>query len=372
MYDGPVIDCDVHHTWVSQDELYPYLPRSWRDFISLPAGRHLPLDGSRIYMPSIHINRLDAIPSGGGPPGSDYELMRSQLLDPFRIEHAMLTYSIGQNASIPNLYLATEVVRAANDWTIEQWLSRDPRLCSAILLPTQVPDDAAEEIRRVGRDQRMIAALLVVNGLGKPFGHPVYHPIYEAAAEMNKPIAIHVGGELYNLGGSQHGPAGIPANRWERHEYGPLAFQTYLCSFITHGVFEKYPDLKVVFIESMTAWIPYILWELDSQYESLRRESPWVRRLPSEYFRDHVRVSTQPIDISSERSGLIEVLEAFGGMEDILLFATDYPHYDADTPKFLSSKLPAEWLPKVFYENARKLFGWTQSVNLGEPMGMRK
>src|SRR4029077_645445 len=99
--------------------------------------------------------------------GSDYPLMRRQHLDPAGVEAALLCHGTGM--LVPTLgvpRLTVEFARAINDWTIDRWVPADTRLHATILVPTQVPELAAEEIRRVGRRDRMAAVLLGANGLG--------------------------------------------------------------------------------------------------------------------------------------------------------------------------------------------------------------
>jgi predicted TIM-barrel fold metal-dependent hydrolase len=360
MYKGPLIDTDVHHRWRSDAELLQYVPKKWRDFIALPGGRSLPLfpGGGSHIIPHGVFTRVDAWSAEGAPPGSDYKTMRTQLLDEYSVAAAILSFDIGQEAAIFNSDLATAIVRAANDWSIDQWLNGDdPRLYGAILVPTQQPDEAAAEIRRVGSHPRMVEVLMVVNGLGKPFGHPLYHPIYEAAAEFGLPIAIHIAGEGL-VPGSQMNASGIQATRFEKHSIYMQGVQNHISSFISQGVFEKYPGLKLILLEAGVAWVPWLMWELDGQFASLRQESRWVKKLPSEYFREHVRLSTQPLELSPERSQMIDLLEAFGGMDDVLCFSSDYPHWDFDNPTYISGRFPTGWLQKIFYENAAQLYPW--------------
>lgn len=87
----------------------------------------------------------------------------------------------------------------------------------------------------------------------------------------------------------------------------------------------------------------------------LRAESTHVRELPSEYFRRHIKLSTQPFELTPRKEQLIELLEAFGGMEDLLCFSSDYPHWDADDPFAVATRIPRSWLANVFYENARSI-----------------
>src|SRR4051794_22576611 len=125
MYRGPVIDCDIHHDWASPADLLPYLSAGWREYVT---GGRSPLP----YIPSeIHPNpggvfRDDTFPPGGGVAGSSYELMKAQLLDPYRVERGLLTFGAGTYvAAIANPYYAAEVARAANDWSIDHWLGDD-------------------------------------------------------------------------------------------------------------------------------------------------------------------------------------------------------------------------------------------------------
>jgi predicted TIM-barrel fold metal-dependent hydrolase len=113
----------------------------------------------------------------------------------------------------------------------------------------------------------------------------------------------------------------------------------------------------VIVKEAGVTWLPWIVWGLDSHYEILRRENPKIKKRPSEYLRQHMRLTTQPLEISDDREELITLLDAFGGMEDLLCFATDYPHWDGDDPLYIQRRIPKSWHEKVFYENGREFFG---------------
>jgi hypothetical protein len=131
---------------------------------------------------------------------------------------------------------------------------------------------------------------------------------------------------------------------------------------VTHGVFERYPELKLLIVEAGVSWLPWLMWNFDAHAKLLRRESPWVKRDPSDYIRDHVRLTTQPLESSPRSDQLIDLFEAVGGVEDILCFATDYPHWDGDDPTYIASRIPKAWWPKVFYQNALRLYGWKEEA----------
>jgi predicted TIM-barrel fold metal-dependent hydrolase len=282
--------------------------------------------------------------------------MREQLLDRVGIERAILSFDVGQEASQPNPGFAVALTKAQNDWSIDRWLTGvDDRLYGAMIVSPQVPAEAAAEIRRVGSHSRIMEVLLPDNGLGLPLGHPVYHPIYEAAAELDLPIAIHFGSAIWGGLGQMSG-GGLPMTRLEYYAVLNQAGQHHVASFIAHGVFEKYPSLRLIMLECGFNWAPWLFWGLDSHYAELRRESPWVKKAPSEYFYDHIWLSTQPIEPGDRPQDMRELLESFDGLEDKLCFATDYPHWDSDEDDFVARHLPPAWVSKVLYENARKLF----------------
>ncbi len=359
MYSGPVVDCDVHHARNTDAELIEYLSPGWRQYVTDrgPAG-NVPLavqDG----LPNPHgFMRADTYPKGGGEPGSDYATMRDQLLAASDVRRVILTFGDDSHvAGHHNPYFASELARAMNDWSVERWLSKDRRLLSSIMVGSQLPDVAAAEVRRHAENPGMVQVMLVDNPFNRGFGHPVFHPIYAAAEETGRPVAIHGG-----AGGWANPPStggGSVSTYFETHVLWPQAIQTHLVSFIAHGVFEKYPRLRVVLVEGGSAWIPSLLWRFDTEYKGLRREVPWLKRLPSEYFASHVWVTTQPLEISPQKENVVELLRSMS-LEDRLVYSSDYPHWDADEIDYLSTRLPSDWHRRIFFGNACRLYGWKE------------
>jgi predicted TIM-barrel fold metal-dependent hydrolase len=73
------------------------------------------------------------------------------------------------------------------------------------------------------------------------------------------------------------------------------------------------------------------------------------------------------MEASPKTEQLIDLFEAVGGVDDILCFATDYPHWDLDDPTYISGRIPKSWWPKVFYQNAMKLYGWEKDPLFATP-----
>jgi predicted TIM-barrel fold metal-dependent hydrolase len=277
--------------------------------------------------------------------------MKRLLLDKHDIDYAILTgEEVGEVSTLANIYYASALAKAYNDWLIDHWLSLDPRLKGSMFVAPHDPAGAATEIRRIGAHPDIVQ-VMVTAGSQRPYGDPFYHPIWEAAAEMELPVAVHLGG----AGGVNKllGGAGPPTFYWEAHALHCEPALGHVASLIAHGVFEKWPNLMFVLTECGVCWLPGILWRLDNDYKPLRKETPWVKRLPSEYAHDHIRLTTQPIERPQNVSHLWGVLEAIDG-KNTLLFASDYPHWDFDDPAQLP--IPEDWKERVFDLNARKVY----------------
>ena len=355
-YQGAVIDVDVHHAWPSQDVLLKYMSRGWRDYVTTPGAKgHTPMTVSdRFQRPYDGKVRT----GGTGRPAATYEDLAANVLgDP--VELAVLTYADLRGINgLRNPFYAIEVARAANDWTIEEWLSRDRRLGGSVLVANHVPDRSAEEIRRVGKHSQMVQVLMSGNSLGQAFGHPVYEPIFAAAAELGLPVMIHASA----VGGLNPPPSGGALINYFT-EYQAMSNQplmTHLASVLISGFFEKYPDLRVILAGAGFGWIPAMLWRLDVDYRGCRIEVPWVKRLPSEYFYERVAVTTQPLDAAPSVDAMRELLDCFDS-EDVLMYASGYPDAEMDRTDALVERLPAKSLDAVFHGNARRLFGCTSS-----------
>ena len=96
------------------------------------------------------------------------------------------------------------------------------------------------------------------------------------------------------------------------------------------------------------------MWRLDADYKALRKETPWLKHLPSEYAREHIRLTTQPLEQPKNVDHLWAMMEAIDG-KHTLLYASDYPHWDYDNPEMLP--IPPEWRENIFDTNARELYG---------------
>jgi predicted TIM-barrel fold metal-dependent hydrolase len=122
------------------------------------------------------------------------------------------------------------------------------------------------------------------------------------------------------------------------------------------GTFQKFPGLRFALIEGGFAWVPHVMWRLDKNWKGLRSECPWLICKPSELIREHFRLTSQPIEEPDNDAHLLQMFEMMDA-EHTLMFSSDYPHWDFDSPQQAFPRLPAELKRRIFVENARELYG---------------
>jgi predicted TIM-barrel fold metal-dependent hydrolase len=243
------------------------------------------------------------------------------------------------------------VTRAVNDWLIAEWLEPEPRLRAAMVVPSKSPDAATAEIERVGGHPQIVQVHLPVRS-AMPYGKRDYHPVFRAAVKHGLAVGLHFGGAP----GNPPTACGWPSHYVEEYAGMPAAFQSQVMSLVVEGVFDAFPELRVVLVEGGFAWLPAFLWRFDKEWKGLRRETPWIRRLPSAYVREHMRATLQPLDVPDGRTVLrtLELLES----DAFLLFSTDYPHWQFDDlAEAFPSGLGDDVSTKILSTNARRFYG---------------
>jgi predicted TIM-barrel fold metal-dependent hydrolase len=343
---GPdVIDCDIHCAVPDVEVLFPYLPAFWREYIAQSAFKGPEADP---YPAGAPTSAWPQTRLPGGPAGSDLALMREQALDAPGATHGILQCSYAIE-SIHNPDAAAALASAVNDWLSAEWLAKDPRLRASLVVPSQQPEMAAREIERLGGHPGFVQVYLPVNSEA-PYGNRRYHPLFAAALRHDLAVGIHFGGAP----GNPSTPSGWTSTYLEEYAGMTQVFQSQVLSLIVEGVFDRFPGLRVTLIEGGVSWLPALMWRLDKEWKGLRREVPWVRRPPSAYILDHLRLTIQPFDAPPELRHLLQIIDQLGS-EDLLMFASDYPHRHTEMP---GPELPLAALPsgvrdKIMGETAR-------------------
>jgi predicted TIM-barrel fold metal-dependent hydrolase len=335
-----LIDTDVHEYYRSIKDLSPYLDPVWR-------GQSPNLMGGMSYPIFDSFARQEWI-LDDGTMGTDLDRMREHLFEDEGVSIGILNGFFHVSSFETGWEYATALASAYNDWQVEHWLEKEPRLRGSVHVVANDPVVAAREIDRVAAHPQIVQVFLPL-ATDREYGDPFYRPIYEAAVRNGLVVTLHHGARTKTV-------LGYPRYHFEWHCLAaPQACTNQLLSFIANGTFEALPELRIVFLETGVAWLPWFMWRADQQYKELRHEIPWVKRLPSEHIRDNVRVSTQPMsDISPQQFlKLVEMADS----DRVHLFATDYPHYDADSPSIaLPGVLPADLRDRLRFKNALETF----------------
>lgn len=341
-----LIDTDVHNSF---GDITAYLPRVWHD-----RWRRGGVGVGPIHEGNPRgVGRRDARPPRGGAPASDPEFLVTDHLDKYDIDYAILTGPGGLPLG-PDPDYSNAVASAYNDWMLDVWLPVTPRFKGSVIVNSDDPPAAAREIRRVGGHPYMVQVMMASTSRA-PYGQRQYHPIYEAAAEMGLPVAIHPGTE----GAGQAWPptpVGYPSRYLEWHNLLPITFMAQINSLVCEGVFEKFPTLTFVGVEGGVAWLPHLMWRMDKNYKALRDTTPWLKRLPSEYIKDHVKLTTQPVEEPDNPLELVQIL-AMMSAEKTLMFSSDYPHWDNDDPNRILRRVDPDLRARIFGGTAAELYG---------------
>jgi uncharacterized protein len=345
---GKVIDCDVHNVVPSIEALVPYLSDFWREYVRQSAFRGPADTAHPAGTPTS--TRPGSKPASGRPPGSDLALLREQVLDPWDVEYAILNCAFAAD-SIHNPDSAAAMSAATNDWQVAEWLEKEPRLRASLVVPSQQPALAAQEIDRLGDHPGFVQVFLPVRS-AFPYGNRIYHPLFEAAVRHDLVVGLHFGGAP----GNAPTASGWPSYYIEDYVNMASAFQSQILNMIVEGLFDKFPTLRVALIEGGFTWLPSLMWRLDKEWRGLRREIPWNKQLPSEYIHQHMRLTIQPIDSPPTGDQFLQIVDQLGS-DDLLMFSTDYPHWHFDAPEeALPGHLPDRLAKKLMTENARAFY----------------
>lgn len=345
-----VVDVDVHPAPRVFSELRDYLPPAWRDR-QFPDGVFDAIE-SPLYVAPNKAQRYDSVSPAGGPPCSDPVFTEKQLFEDAGVDYAiMIPLTV---RPVPNPEHEAAVCSATNHWQSETWLSKynsHDRYRGTLRVCSGDPDLAVREIEHWAGHPQFVQVMLNPY-MRAPLGQPQYHKIYEAAARHGLPICLHVN---RSPGMGLLTPVGYASYFIEHHALYPVMYATHLVSMLTEGVFDRFPDLRVVFVEGGFSWLVPLMWRLEKLCKEFGSEAVSMRRAPREYMKEQIRFSTQPVEEPPRLMDIRHILEWMDASSTVM-FSTDYPHWDFDDPKWVLRLLPAEMKSRVLADNALDLY----------------
>jgi predicted TIM-barrel fold metal-dependent hydrolase len=268
------------------------------------------------------------------------------------MEQAVLYPTLGLFLSfLKDREWAVALCRAYNTFLHEEFVKQSPRLQAVALLPVQDPDAAARELRRAVTELGLVGAMLAADG-SHLLGDARFMPVYEEADRLNVMLGIHASGSPLGGGGLELFPRFIQAHTCS-HAFGQMR---QLTSVVLEGIPERFPRLRIAFLEAGCGWAPYWMERMDDEYAKRAAEAPALKRKPSDY----VRSGSIFFSCEADEWLLPQALKLVG--ENQIVYASDFPHWDHSYPASLDEirdrgDISDVQKRKLFADNARRLYG---------------
>ncbi|MEE9284226.1 MAG: amidohydrolase family protein [Dehalococcoidia bacterium] len=256
--------------------------------------------------------------------------------------------------AVEDLEMESAVYRAYNQWMARYCSTAPDRFKYVGVVSMRDIAEAAREARRAAADPNMVGIYIQTHTDDRLLDHPDFTPLWEAAQELDLPIDIHQASSAlppYGMGIME-----TRGNRFLQHASGnPYEQMRAIACMTGSGVFERYPRLRVVFLEAGCGWLPYWLERLDSHYELMPESVPLLHQEPSRFFKSgNCFISFDP-----DEAMLPHVIDYVG--DDRIVYASDYPHYDGrfpDSVRLVAQRgdIADEAKSKLLGGNARALY----------------
>ena len=312
-----IIDGDGH---VIEDE-------AMRDFLPPPYAGKNPLGVGRRglfpFVDHLHNEPVQTLPGSFNPAGPREWI---QFLEDLGIESTVLYPSFGLACgNISSRDWAVALCRAYNDWLFHTYVNVDPRFKGMALLPMQDVEEAVNELRRAVTELGMLGAMLPGNGLARSLGVKDFWPVYAEADRLGCSIAIH-GGAHHKMGLDQldvYAPV---------HALGhPFSLMISCASMVFNGVFDKFPNLRVAFLEGGVSWLLLVLERFDRSWEthvSYNSRGELLKLGRGERISDYVKKLIDQgrffVGCEGEEPTIADAVRHAGNKA--FMFSSDFPH----------------------------------------------
>ena len=251
---------------------------------------------------------------------------------------------------------ANDLCKAWNDWIADFCKENPQRLKASALITLHDVDMAVDEARRAVTDLRATGLSLCPEPInGKRIHDRYFDPLWAEIERLGVALCFHpparpkqdqVANKFFG-----HPNANIVALALRN----PLELIQAISSFCAGGVLEKFPKLRVAFLEGNCAWLPWLLYRLDERAElhGVLADVPLSRK-PSEYFLRQCFISLDPNEYL-----VADVVKRLG--DDNLVVSTDYPHIDAHFPHAVDEVFEIDGLSdanrkKILWDNCARLY----------------
>jgi uncharacterized protein len=239
---------------------------------------------------------------------------------------------------------------AYSRWLTEEILPHDSRLKTMIYLPYNDPEASLRFVREFA-EKPGVVGFMVTSARYRPVHDNVYVPVYRELEERGLTLGFHA---IYH----QQERVFEGMNKFlSVHALGFILYNmVHMINIVMNGIPERFPNLKILWIEQGLAMVPFLMQRLDNEYMMRTSEAPLLKKKPSEYMRENFWYTTQPLE-----NGNLEALELTMKMvnaETQVLFSSDYPHWDFNLPSMIWDLpfLSEAQKRRILGQNAKELF----------------
>ena len=262
----------------------------------------------------------DDVPNGGSNPHERLKVMDAEGID-IAVLYPSLWLLYGD---LTDPKLAAAACRAYNNWMADFCRAAPNRLYAVAPMPLQDVDEAVREMRRVVRELNFKAVFVRPNPFnGRRLNDPAYEPFWQCAQELGVALAVHssFGTRMPTMGADRY------RDPFFFHMVcHPFEQQGACMDVICGGVLERYPALRIGFLESGVGWLGYWLDRMDEHFEGMHDYVPWLKVRPSEQFREHCFLTLDP------HESMLKAVAVELRMERNILWGSDFPHFDCTYP----------------------------------------
>ena len=255
------------------------------------------------------------------------------------------TWSAGDDIA-----LEMAMYRAYHRWMEDYCGAYPKRLGGVVLAGARDIDSSLAELRRCGRSA-WAWGMMIYAPVGMPLDHPSLEPFYAAAAMLDLAVVLHTFTVM-----PPYAPGGLDTwdNLWlQRSAAHPWCGMRNMAALIGSGVMDRYPTLRVGTLEAGHGWLPFWMARLDEHAETIKAALPELARRPSEYVCSGRYF--QSIEIPEGAPITNGVADLVG--DDVLMYASDYPHGESHFPQ--SAGIVTAW--EMAVHRKRKLM-WDNAV----------
>jgi len=249
----------------------------------------------------------------------------------------------------PNPEIGVALLEAYNRWFTTEVLPRDPRIKTMLGLPFEDPQACLRTIEEYS-DHPGVIGFLVTSQRHAGVHQNKYMPVYRELERLNMPLGFHAGPNYTDT---------MTSTMNKFLSAHAMSFTTcsitHLTNWVINGIPERFPGLKVIWIESGLAWIPFMMQRLDHEYLMRQSDAPLLTKKPSEYMKE-MYYTTQPLEATDDDL-LQSTLRAMDA-KNTLMYSSDWPHWDFDVPSRIAGLpfLDEEAKRNILGETARKVF----------------